>query len=34
MDSLVTLGDVMETLVKLPLELRGNLIVSCQASEN
>src|ERR1035441_10634441 len=23
----------METLVKLPLELRGNLIVSCQASE-
>lgn len=33
MDSPVTLGDVMETLVKLPVELRGNLIVSCQASE-
>jgi glucokinase-like ROK family protein len=29
----VTLGGDMETLVKLPLELRGNLIVSCQASE-
>ena len=27
------MGGGMETLVKLPLELRGNLIVSCQASE-
>ena len=29
----VTLGGSMDTLVKLPDELRGNLIVSCQASE-